>query len=548
VQSNLKVKVRGKEAPRIYTKPLRKLTPQTSHGFSAIQFAEQALGMNLLPWQKWLLIHMLEVLPSGRYRFRIVVVLVARQNGKSTVSQVLALWWIYVRGLKTVLGSAQDLDTAEKIWRGAVEMAEAVPELEEMIEKIVEVNGKKALVVKDTDDLGKTVYREYRVKASGRRAGRGFTGQGVVLDELREQRTWEAWSALTKTTMAKPNAQIVALSNAGDISSVVLWHLRKLGHRALGDPDGICADDEQLVELHDLLEIGDDWEDDPRFEQDEEQQQEYGDDDLGLFEWSASPNCDKWDIEEWAQANPSMNWTIDDETEVTDAAIRSACRSDPEWEFRTEVLCQWQHGRAQSEFPGTSWEDIVDPTSTIVGPVRVGVEMSFDRRWTYVCFAGRNQEGKIHVEAVARRAGDDWLEDWLMDPKRRHLIEAVTGQWKGAPISPTLQDLKDLFDDPDDPFDVPVVPWEGSNITAGFARFHDAVRDGGVVRLPQPTLKLAGVNAVTKKAGDGKMWDRSMSPVDIGSLIGCNAAFWLVDQEVGSVARSAYESHGLVTV
>lgn len=546
--SKATVKVRGKETPRIYTKPLRELTPETSHGFSAIQFAEQVLGMRLLPWQKWLLIHMLELLPSGRYRFRIVVVLVARQNGKSTISQVLALWWLYVRGLKTVLGSAQDLDTAEKIWRGAVEMAEAVPELEEMIEKIVEVNGKKSFIVRDTDELGRAVFREYRVKASGRRAGRGFTGQGVMLDELREQKTWEAWSALTKTTMAKPNAQIVALSNAGDIASVVLWHLRKLGHRALGDPDGICADDEQLVELRDLLEFGDDWEADPAAADDEESAQDYEDDDLGLFEWSASPNCDKWDIEEWAQANPSMNWTIDDETEVTDAAIRSACRSDPEWEFRTEVLCQWQHGRAQSEFPGTSWEDIVDPTSTIVGKVRVGIEMSFDRRWTYVCFAGYNEQGKIHVEAVARRSGDGWLEGWLMDPKRRHLIEAVTGQWKGAPISPTLHALKEAYEDPNDDFDIPVIPWEGAEVTAAFARFHDAVRDGLVARLPQPTLKLAGANAVTKKAGDGKMWDRSMSPVDIGALVGCNSAHWLMGQEIEPAVESAYESQGLVTV
>lgn len=535
--------VRGKATPRVYTKPLRKLTPETSHGFSAIEFAEQVLGMVLLPWQKWLLIHMLELRPDGRYRFRVVVVLVARQNGKSTVSQVLALWWLYVRGIRTVLGTAQDLDTAEMIWRGAVEMAQAVDELDEMIEKVVEVNGKKALVVRYGG-----VAREYRVKASGRRAGRGFTGEGVVLDELREQRGWDAWSALTKTTMAKPNAQIVALSNAGDISSVVLWHLRKLGHRALGDPDGICAEDDKDVSLDDLVRLGDDWEQDPAAAVEEDMRQAYDDDDLGLFEWSATPGCDKWDIEEWAQANPSMNWAIDDETEVTDKAIASACRSDPEWEFRTEVLCQWQHGRAQSEFSGTSWEDAVDAGSEIVGKVRACIEMSFDRRWTYICFAGVNQYGKTHVEAVARRAGDGWVADWLMDSKRRGLIEAVTAQWRGAPISPTAQDLKERYEDPEDPFDVPVIPWEGAEITSAFARFHDAVRDGEVVRLPQPTLKLAGANAVTKKAGDGKMWDRSASPVDIGALIGCNGAYWLLGQTVGEVRRSAYEDRGLVTV
>ena len=536
--------IRGKETPRIYTKPLRELTPETSHGFSAIQFAEEVLEMTLLPWQKWLLIHMLELREDGRYRFRIVVILVARQNGKSTVSQVLALWWLYVRGLRTVLGSAQDLDTAEKIWREAVEMAQAVPELNAMIEKVVEVNGKKALRV--IDDQGK-VY-EWRVKASGRRAGRGFTGQAVLLDELREQKTWDAWSALTKTTMAKPNAQIVALSNAGDISSQVLWHLRKVGHQALGDPDGICREDDEN-NLHDLVRLGDDWEGDRLpWEDEDEEEEPFGEDDLALFEWSGSPNCDKWDRQEWAQANPSLNWNIDEETELTEKSIASACRTDPEWEFRTEVLCQWRQGRAHSEFDGTSWEDIVNEESRIVGKVRACVEMSADRRWTYICFAGLNQEGKMHVEAVARRAGDRWVADWLMDPKRRDLIEAVTGQARGATISPTIHDLKALYEDPDELFDIPVILWEGSEITAGFARFHDAVRDHEVVRLAQPTLKLAGANAVTRKAGDGKMWDRTASPVDIGALVGCNGAHWLWTVEIEEVTESVYETQGLVTV
>jgi phage terminase large subunit-like protein len=38
------------------------------------------------------LIHALELLPDGTFRFRTVVLLVARQNGKSTLMQVLTLW------------------------------------------------------------------------------------------------------------------------------------------------------------------------------------------------------------------------------------------------------------------------------------------------------------------------------------------------------------------------------------------------------------------------------------------------------------------------
>ena len=71
----------GSETPRIFTPPLRKLTPKTTLGFAAIEFAEDVCQVTLYPWQKWLLLHALELHPDGGFRFRTIVVLVARQQG-----------------------------------------------------------------------------------------------------------------------------------------------------------------------------------------------------------------------------------------------------------------------------------------------------------------------------------------------------------------------------------------------------------------------------------------------------------------------------------
>ena len=51
----------GHEAPRIYTPPLRELTPDTSLGFEMCDFAE-ALGFRLVPWERWLLVHAFEII------------------------------------------------------------------------------------------------------------------------------------------------------------------------------------------------------------------------------------------------------------------------------------------------------------------------------------------------------------------------------------------------------------------------------------------------------------------------------------------------------
>src|SRR5690606_39569590 len=137
----------GSETPRIWTKPLRELTPDTSYGFSVIEFAEDVLDIELFPWQKWLVIHALEKREGGGLRFRNVVVLVARQNGRSMLSAVLSLWMMWVMSVKLVIGTAEDVDVAEEIWQEGVDLVEENEELNALKEKVIRVNGKKALTL-----------------------------------------------------------------------------------------------------------------------------------------------------------------------------------------------------------------------------------------------------------------------------------------------------------------------------------------------------------------------------------------------------------------
>ena len=563
----------GATVPRVYTPPLVEgppgpcgcgcaLTPETSDGFNAVEFATQYLGLTLRPWQRWLLIHMLERHPSGRgYRFRTIIVLVARQNGKSTVSQVLALWWLYVLGVNAVLSAAQDLPTAEKIWDEAVEMAKDNPVLADGMGRPVYTNGKRQFkLIKDRDAgyCGGSWY----VKAASRSAGRGFTGNRVMLDELREHQTWDAWGAITKTTMAIEDAQIVGLSNAGDPTAIVLDRLRRLAHEALGDPDGIVADyaaTRQLAEEVQTAEFDEDeLADLDEFDPDDDELA----DDLAIFEWSASPGCKLTDRDEWAQANPSLGYGG-----FTERNIASALKTDPEWVFRTEVLCQWPSGTLKGDgFAGESWSktQIVEPDPSefdseeqreewvdaqqIVGRVKVTLEMSASRRWVFACLAGWRADGLAQIEVAHRQAGTEWIKSWLMDPERRHLFEMVVGQGRGAPISPTMLELQKAFEDPSDPFDIPVRLLEGPDVSASYARVHDWVRDGKVRHFKQPALDVAAVHARTKRAGDGKMWDRTSSVVDIAPVVGCTEALYVLTEEAERPRQSAYAGRGLLTV
>lgn len=520
----------GSTTPRIFTPPLRELTPETSYGFSVIEFSA-VLGITLLPWQQWLLIHMLELLEDGTLRFRTVVVLVARQNGKSTVMKVLALWLMYIYGTRLILGTAQDLSVAEDLWEETLAMAEEDEELAGEIRKVSMTNGNKSVTL----DSG----AQYKVKAASRRGGRGKTAEVVVLDELREHQTFDAWAAITKTTLSLAEYLIVGLSNAGDPKSVVLRHLRRMAHLALGDPDRIWGgtDDEDTAE-EELEEFdGDDIEPD----------------DLAIFEWSAPPGSEPGDRDGWAQANPSMNYTLPERN------LASAFRKDPPDVWLTECLCQWPDFAADGPFPPGQWEAGIDVDSRIAPDARRSfcVDVAWDRTWTSIAVAGRREDGLIHTEVVARRPGTEWVIDWLSDEKRlerRGGRMTVVVQAKGAPVASLIDDLKALPH-------LDVVEWGGSDLGAGCGQYYDLVRASGLVEVdggppvrqglvhnPSPVLNVAAQVAVTKPLGDSWVWNRKGSPEDISPLMASTGAVWHALQHEPPPARSVYEDNDLMVV
>ena len=507
-------KLLGYEQPRIYTPPLRELTPDTTLGYEVIAFAESVLGMKLHPWQKWLFIHALEIidLDDGSWvlRFRTVVVLVGRQNGKTTMGAVLSLFFLYALRSGLIIGTAQDLEQAEDTWAMCVDIAEADEELSEQIAHIWRTNGAKRLQL--------TGGRDYRVKASTRKAGRGKSADLVLLDELREHQNFESYAALSKTGIAKKSALLWCISNAGDGTSVVLRHLRMKAHAALGDPDGIVAATGDAQSVPDeMLE----------------------DSAIGIFEWSANPNLPITSTEAWRQANPSLGYTI------TERAIRASCADDPEDVFKTECLCQWVTAAVTPPFPIGAWEKGIDNDSQIApdSPLWWGVDISDDRNRSSIAVCGLTHERKHHVELVEYRPGVGWLQGWFAERAPRYHGMKVALQVKGAPVA-AMADIIGAVDG------VEIVPCYGADVAGWCGRLWDAVAacddesesdSVPIIHRSQPALDLAANIAATRPLGDGAWaWDRKKSLEDISPLVAVTMAHGAATS-VEKVKKSAYE-------
>lgn len=298
----------GHSHARVYTPPLGPLTPETTDGYRAIKFAE-LMGMALLPWQKWFLIHALEFKPGTKEpRFRTLVLLVARQQGKSTLSTFLMAYWLAVLKVKTIVVAAQDLSTAETMWEEAGSILNEHPLLRKEYVRDVQASGKKAYLY--------TGGRRIMPKASNSRAGRGGSVDRVFMDELREQKDWKAWAAIVPSTIARPGSQVLTASNAGDAEGVVLVHLHKSA-------------------LSDIKEGNTDVS-------------------LGLFEWSAPEEMEITDVEAWRMAMPGLGRT------VKEATIRGEMSTMPPNDFRTEYLCQFVD-KLDQVVDLVAWAETADP-------------------------------------------------------------------------------------------------------------------------------------------------------------------------------------------
>lgn len=321
------------------------LTSDSSLGFQAVRFAEEFCGVTLIPWQRFWLIHVLELKSDGSFRFRQIITLMARQSGKTAIVKILALWALYMGHAKLVLGVAQSLDIAKESWSGAVEIAQSQLDLSLEIAPngVRHANGEQCLTLING--------ARYRISAASRSAGRGLSVDFLILDELREHRSWDAWAALTKTTTARPNALIMGISNAGDDQSVVLNSLRA---SALAGTD----------------------------------------DSIGLFEWSAPDGCELEDREAWAQANPGLGYT------VSEAAIASALATDPPAVFRTETLCQ-RVETLDAAIDGASWAMCGDTGGSLEGVrsrIAACVDVAPDGAHVTLAGAAVLDDGRVRVE------------------------------------------------------------------------------------------------------------------------------------------------------
>ena len=495
----------GFTEPRIVTTPLCELTPETSRGYEVIEFAHDVLNVVLFPWQRALLIRMLELDAFGLLRFRKALIIVGRQNGKTLIAAVLAAYWLYVDAGRwpnqlpeqnfIVVGAAQKLDIAMKPWKqvrrwGAPDdlkvgiAIDRVPDLQEITYPPRTTNGE-------------TELRTHAGAAYLPRTFDGARGQSsarLILDELREQYDYEGWSAIEKSANAMYDSLLVAFSNAGTKRSKVLKGVRETAHAGVDDPET-------------------QW---------------------FVGEWSAEQDASLDDPRGFAQANPSAGYLPG----MTIAGLMRAAAEAPEKNVeRIEVLGQWVTATVDNYIDTPAWKSRHVAPAEVLAMIPKGartvwaIDTSHDRQRNWLAAAVYTEDGRPFVTIRVKRPGWAWVVPFLIELAQQSGHREVALQSKGVPAMDFIKPLQDAefeVDGRTEKFIVHQVEWSAFALATG--RISDRVRDGDLLLIEQPDVDRAIEGAVVRSYAENIGWSREKSmPVDIAGVCAMTLALYALE-------------------
>jgi hypothetical protein len=332
----------GRATPRI-APPL----PARSD-LAAFRKTAAAVGYSLYPWQDTAARYLTAKGTGDRLLYREVAVIVARQNGKTTLLVPLIVSRLLAG--KRIMHTAQNRELPREVFGLVADI---------MLAKHWSKLRGKPRFANGQEEIRLANGAHYRIVAPTRGGARGPSNDLVIIDELREMDDHDFIGAAKPTLAASPDPQIVYLSNAGTEESVVLNALR---HRATEDPS------------------------------------------LAYLEWSAAPERKADEIDGWLESNPSYGHK-EGLAESIEAEYRAHRLGGTLAVFETEHLCRWVVSMRERLVDEYAWS--VCEVDDLGKPVRPFMAVSMDPKGqrASAAIAWQLPDGGVAVEVVREATG-----------------------------------------------------------------------------------------------------------------------------------------------
>lgn len=416
-------------------------------------------------WQRELIRAVLETYPvdhprAGHLRYREAFVSVGRQNGKSVIGSILAVYGLLRERGALVVGLASSADQARIIYDRLLALIRADARLAKRFRKAT-----------DTRGIVSTNGSVYQIKASKSGAVQGLATSLGIIDELHITKP-ELWTDLVNGTAAKPRGLVFGITTAGDEDSALLVTLYK------------------------------------RAEAPHER--------FGFFIWEAPEARIPVDDDELAlflaAANPSVaegRRPIDDEI----AAVRSMASGE---ESEADIV-HYRLNRFVASLnpfiPGDRWKACQRgggyewPSS---GPLVFTLDQTPEDGYATITAHRRTSDGHHHTELAA----------WLVNPTFEQLLRLCERLWAHAPAAYAMDGLKlRALGQELKRRGYPVHIGTQSDAFNASSLLYAKVMRGELTHAGDDLLNLQMPRAVRKAKGDVYRIDRASSSVEVDAVM-----------------------------
>jgi Phage Terminase len=432
-----------------------------TEGPAAAAIARRVLGLDLLPWQRLVLNRGLER-RGGRWRWRTVVVTVARQNGKSALLRALIAHRLAGRRAETVGALSHIRAVGREVMFDPLADAFTDRRLRDLFDAhATRSNGNEALALRATG--GRLV-----MPSSSERGAHGYSLDLAIVDEAWALKDYRVPGALSPTQIARPDPQLWVVSTAGTADSLWLRELVEAGR--IGDAER-----------------------------------------LALFEWAAPVELDPSEVAAWEAANPALGHTIT--ADELGHAYATATTAESRAEFERAHLNRWT-ARVEAILAPELWRACRAPEISIGPELVIGFDVELERGQSSICAAGVVGD-RVAVELVACRPGVDWLRPALAELRRRWAPVAIVANDAG-PARSIVDEMLAAGE--------PVEICKAAQYTAACQTMFDLVGEGRLAHRGQVELDEAARAVGRRKFGDSWAFGRAASSADISALVAATLA------------------------
>jgi len=234
-------------------------------------------------------------------------------------------------------------------------------------------------------------------------------------------------------------------------------------------------------------------------------------------EFSADPDADSDDREQWAKANPSFPKRTPVESMER---MRENLTDDDS--FRREGLGIWDATSSPAVIDSKSWGLRADPASMAIERLTLGIDVSPDRSTAAVGLAGQRADGEWHVELDEHRTGVDWVPGWVVARCERNTIHAVVVD----ELSGLVEKRRGRNYLIGTNIEVTLAAAEGRDMAIACSWYFDGIMSAWLWHTDQPQVNVALSVARKRPIGGAWGWNRKDANSDITPVVAETLALW----------------------